>query len=47
MNEPVTGSRRPSAAPDRLLTTADRLFSSIGVQAVGVDRLITEARWRG
>jgi AcrR family transcriptional regulator len=44
MTEPVTGSRRPSAARDRVLATADRLFSSTGVQAVGVDRLISEAR---
>lgn len=36
--------RRPSAARRRLLETADRLFYAHGVQAVGVDRLVAEAR---
>jgi AcrR family transcriptional regulator len=35
--------RRPSAARQRLLDTADRLFYAHGVQAVGVDRLLAEA----
>jgi len=36
--------RRPSAARQRLLDTADRLFYAHGVQAVGVDRILAEAR---
>ena len=36
--------RRPSAARQRLLDAADRLFYAHGVQAVGVDRLLAEAR---
>lgn len=34
---------RPSAARDRILETADNLFYAHGLQAVGVDRIITEA----
>ena len=41
----ATGTRRrPSAARQRLLDTADRLFCAHGVQAVAVDRLLAEAR---
>ena len=36
--------RRPSAARQRLLETADRLFYAHGVRAVGVDRILAEAR---
>jgi AcrR family transcriptional regulator len=36
-------SGRPSAARERLLETADRLFSSEGIRAVGIDRIIAEA----
>lgn len=34
---------RPSAARDRLLATAARLFYAHGIGAVGVDRLVVEA----
>ncbi|WP_308492413.1 TetR/AcrR family transcriptional regulator [Microbacterium terrisoli] len=33
----------PSAARDRILTTATALFTSTGIRAVGVDRLIAES----
>jgi AcrR family transcriptional regulator len=36
--------RRPSAARQRLLDAADRLFYAHGVQAVSVDRLLAEAQ---
>lgn len=35
---------RPSAAKERVLDTADRLFVAHGVRAVGVDRIVAEAR---
>jgi AcrR family transcriptional regulator len=41
----ATGAKgRPSAARQRLLDAADRLFYAHGVRAVGVDRLLAEAR---
>jgi AcrR family transcriptional regulator len=36
--------QRPSAARDRILATADRLFYTTGVRAVGVDRVIAESQ---
>jgi len=39
-----TGGTGPSAARRRLLDAADRLFYAHGVQAVGVDRLLAEAK---
>ena len=42
MNADATRAR-PSAARQRLLDAADRLFYAHGVQAVGVDRLVAEA----
>lgn len=36
--------RKPSAARDRLLATAGRLFYTEGVHTVGVDRVISEAQ---
>jgi AcrR family transcriptional regulator len=38
-----TATSRPSAARDRLLATAARLFYAQGIAAVGVDRLVGEA----
>lgn len=35
--------RRPSAARERILETADRLFYATGIRAVGVDRVIAES----
>jgi AcrR family transcriptional regulator len=37
------GTGRPSAARERLLATASRLFYSDGIRAVGVDRVMAEA----
>lgn len=34
---------RPSAARDRILETADNLFYALGLHAVGVERIITDA----
>jgi AcrR family transcriptional regulator len=34
---------KPSAARERILATADRLFYTVGVRAVGVDRVIAES----
>jgi len=39
----VAGAPRPSAARERLLVTAGRLFYAQGIGAVGVDRLVGEA----
>ncbi|MBV9093253.1 MAG: TetR/AcrR family transcriptional regulator, partial [Streptosporangiaceae bacterium] len=39
---PATGSRR-SAARERILETADRLFYSEGIHSVGVNRLVEES----
>jgi AcrR family transcriptional regulator len=38
-----TAGPRPSAARDRLLSTAGRLFYAHGIGSVGVDRLVAEA----
>lgn len=35
--------RQPSAARQRILEIADRMFYAYGVRAVGVDRIVTEA----
>ena len=40
---PVAGTPRPSAARERLLTTASALFYDEGIHAVGVDRLVAAA----
>lgn len=39
----MTTSARPSAARDRLLTTASTVFYGEGIRGVGVDRLVTDA----
>lgn len=36
--------RRPSAARQRIIDAADRLFFTYGVRAAGVDRIVAEAR---
>ena len=41
---PEPAPRKPSAARERLLTTAGRLFYAEGVHTVGVDRVISEAQ---
>jgi AcrR family transcriptional regulator len=38
------GPRHASAARERILATADRLFYTTGVRAVGVDRVIAESQ---
>ncbi len=40
---PAARERRPSAARQRLLDTAARVFDAEGIHAVGVDRVIAEA----
>ncbi len=37
-------ARRPSAARERIQATADRLFYREGIRAVGVERIVAEAR---
>jgi AcrR family transcriptional regulator len=37
------GERKPSAARQRILDTADRLFGTEGIRVVGVERLVTES----
>lgn len=39
----VGTGRRPSAARERIVETADRLFYATGIRAVGVDRVIAES----
>ncbi len=41
---PAPAPRKPSAARERLLATAGRLFYAEGVHTVGVDRVISEAQ---
>ncbi len=43
MDEPAAGPRRPSAARERILTTADRLFYDEGIHAIGIQRVVAEA----
>ena len=38
-----TVSRPPSAARERILDTADRLFYDEGIHAVGIQRIVAEA----
>ncbi len=40
----MTRTRLPESARQRLLDSADRLFYSQGIQATGVDQVITEAQ---
>lgn len=40
----TTGDRAPSAAKQRLLDVADRLFYTEGITTTGVDRIIAEAQ---
>ena len=42
--DPVRSLHRPSAARNRILATADRLFYAEGIRAVGVERVLSEAR---
>ena len=42
--DPVRSLQRPSAARSRILATADRLFYAEGIRAVGVDRVVSEAK---
>jgi AcrR family transcriptional regulator len=39
----VRPASKPSAARERILATASRLFYSVGIRAVGVDRVIAES----
>jgi AcrR family transcriptional regulator len=41
---PIRVAAKPSAARDRILSTASRLFYATGIRAVGVDRVIAEAQ---
>jgi AcrR family transcriptional regulator len=43
MNAPAAPKRHRSAARQRILETAERLFYREGVRAVGIDRIIAEA----
>jgi AcrR family transcriptional regulator len=42
--DPARRLQRPSAARNRILATADRLFYAEGIRAVGVDRVVSEAK---